>query len=59
MLKIHVMKNMTARNSMFFHAPDKRANQEVNFDVISNVMTLFKFGQSVVLKELFKDILCT
>ena len=22
-----------------FHAPDKPANQEVNFDVISNVMT--------------------
>ena len=32
-------KSMSARSSMFFHASDKSTNQEVNFDVISNVMT--------------------
>ena len=38
---------MLARNSMFFHAPNKPANQDVNFDVISNVMTFLMLAVKV------------
>ena len=45
---------MLARNNIFL-APDKPANQEVYFDVISNVMTFLtlgvKFRQCIVLKD--------
>ena len=38
-----------------FHAPDKFANQEVNYDVVSNVMTFLtlrvKFQQCKVSKD--------
>ena len=48
------IKNMLPRNSIFLHAPEKPANQEINFDVISNVITfltlLLKFRECIVTK---------
>ena len=48
------IKSMLPRNSIFLHAPEKPANQEINFDVISNVITfltlLLKFRECIVTK---------
>ena len=51
---LRIIKGVLARNTRFY-APDTPPNQEVNFDVISNVMTflnsLLKFRQSIVSKD--------
>ena len=36
---LRIMKRYISKKLYASHAPDKPANQEVNFDVISNVMT--------------------
>ena len=45
---------MLERNNMFFYAPDIPANQEVHFDVISNVMTFLKLRVKVKTVYSFK-----
>ena len=49
------IKSMLPRNSIFLHAPEKPANQGINFAVISNVTRLprlvLKFRQCIVTKD--------
>ena len=50
-----VIKKHVSKIQHVLHAPDKPANQEVNFDVISNVMAFLtlhvKFRQCIVSKD--------
>ena len=49
------IKSMLPRNSIFLHAPDKPANRDINFDVISYVNTfltlVLKFRHCIVTKD--------
>ena len=36
---LRIIKKYVIKKKHVFHAPDKPKNQEVNFDVISNIMT--------------------
>ena len=36
---LRIIKKYVSKKSHIFHAPEKPANQEANFNVISNVMT--------------------
>ena len=36
---LRIIKKYVCKKQHVFHAPDKPANQDVNFDVISNIMT--------------------
>ena len=53
MLRI-IKKKYVSRKKHVFHAPDKPANQEVNFDVISNVMTFLTLRVKVKTVYSFK-----
>ena len=52
---LRITKKKVCKKYHVFHASDKPANQEVNFDVISNMMTFltlcFKFKQCIVSKD--------